>query len=69
MLCNAGTAAYVGRISERQSGGTPTPAAAIGASAGAGRHWAAAYVAAREEAGLAEYERVYQAAWNRAPCF
>ena len=28
-----------------------------------------AYVAALEKAGLAEYERVYQAAWNRAPFF
>ena len=29
----------------------------------------AAYVAALQKAGLAEYERVYQAAWNRAPFF
>ena len=28
-----------------------------------------AYVAALEKAGLAEYQRVYQAAWNRAPFF
>ena len=28
-----------------------------------------AYVAALEKAGLAEYEHVYQAAWNRAPFF
>ena len=30
---------------------------------------AQAIVAALEKAGLAEYERVYQAAWDRAPFF
>ena len=28
-----------------------------------------AYIAALQQAGLAEYERVYQAAWDRAPFF